>query len=155
MKPYFPASLTARYTVVNSSVIFLNWGIIALQCVLVSASQYCVSFYCTAKWISYTYTYILLFWISFPFRSPHSTQSSLCYTVGSHQLSILYTVLAFIVPITPSICGSGPQWVCIFTGGVCPEPRAPHPAWHFLASRETKHLVHLLKMQAHPDERQK
>ena len=32
-----------------------------------------------------------LFCISFPFRSPQSTeQSFLCYTVGSHQLSILY-----------------------------------------------------------------
>ena len=35
-----------------------------------------------------------LFWISFPFRSPQSIeQSSLCYTVGSHWLSILYIVL--------------------------------------------------------------
>ena len=35
-----------------------------------------------------------LFWISFPFRSPQSTeQSSLYYTVGSHQLSILYIVV--------------------------------------------------------------
>ena len=34
-----------------------------------------------------------LFWISFPFRSLQSIQqSSLCYTVGSHQLSILYIV---------------------------------------------------------------
>ena len=34
-----------------------------------------------------------LFWISFPFKSPQSDeQSSLCYTVGSHQLSILYIV---------------------------------------------------------------
>ena len=34
-----------------------------------------------------------LFWISFPFRSPQRTeQSSLCYTVGFHQLSILYIV---------------------------------------------------------------
>ena len=34
------------------------------------------------------------FWISLPFRSPQSTeQSSLRYTVGSHQLSILYIVL--------------------------------------------------------------
>ena len=33
-------------------------------------------------------------WISFPFRSPESTeQSSLCYTVCSHQLSVLYIVL--------------------------------------------------------------
>ena len=34
-----------------------------------------------------------LFWFSFPFRSPQSTeQSSLSYTVHSHQLSILYIV---------------------------------------------------------------
>lgn len=39
------------------------------------------------------------FWISFPFRSPRSTeQSSLRYSVGSHQLSILY--------ITVCICRS-------------------------------------------------
>ena len=32
-----------------------------------------------------------LFWISFPFRSPQSTeQSSLCCTAGSHQSSVLY-----------------------------------------------------------------
>ena len=35
-----------------------------------------------------------LFWISFPFSSPQSTeQSSLCYIVGSHQLSVLYIVV--------------------------------------------------------------
>ena len=35
-----------------------------------------------------------LFQTSFPFRSPQSTeQSSLCYTIGSHQLSILYIVV--------------------------------------------------------------
>ena len=34
-----------------------------------------------------------LFWISFPFRLPQSTEYSfLCYTVGSHLLSILYIV---------------------------------------------------------------
>ena len=49
MEPYFPASMAARYTVVNSSVIFLNGGIIVLQCVLVSALQYCVSFCCFNK----------------------------------------------------------------------------------------------------------
>ena len=33
-----------------------------------------------------------LFWISFPFRLPQRIQqSSLCYLVGSHQLSNLYT----------------------------------------------------------------
>ena len=45
------------------------------------------------------YVYIYpLFWISFPFRSPWSTeQSSLCYTAGSHQLYILYIVSIRIV----------------------------------------------------------
>ena len=35
-----------------------------------------------------------LFQISFPFRSPQNIeQRSLCYTVGSHQLSVLYIVV--------------------------------------------------------------
>ena len=48
-----------------------------------------------------------LFWISFPFRSPQSTeQSSLDYTVRSHQLSIFYTkvlvtqLFLFVTPWT-------------------------------------------------------
>ena len=67
------------------------WSIIVLKS--------CVHFYCTAKWISYTYTHIsLLLWISLPFRSPQSTeQSILCYTVGSHWLSILYILYAFYI----------------------------------------------------------
>ena len=39
----------------------------------------------------YIYTYPLFFWISLLFRSPRSIeQSSLCYNVGIHQLSILH-----------------------------------------------------------------
>ena len=38
------------------------------------ALQCCVSFYWTAKRISYTYTYIPSFWISFSLRSPQSTE---------------------------------------------------------------------------------
>ena len=45
---------------------------------------------------SYIYIYIYIsppFWTSFLFRSPRCIkQSSLCYTVCSHQLSILYIV---------------------------------------------------------------
>ena len=41
-----------------------------------------------------------LFWISFPFRSAQTIeQSSLCYTVGSHQLSILYIVSIVYIDI--------------------------------------------------------
>ena len=38
------------------------------------------------------YTHVApLSWISFPFRSPQSTEySSLCYSAGSHWLSVLY-----------------------------------------------------------------
>ena len=48
-----------------------------------------------------------LFWVSFPFRSPQSTeQSSLCHTVDSNQLSILYTVVYIYVnpnlPVHPT-----------------------------------------------------
>ena len=39
-------------------VFILHWSIVDLQC--------CVSFRCTAKWLSYTYTYIHCFSNSFP-----------------------------------------------------------------------------------------
>ena len=60
----------------------------------------------------------LPFWISFPFRSPKSTeQSSLSYTVGSHQLSISYTILYQQCiydnpnfPIHPTPSSTFPSW---------------------------------------------
>ena len=50
------------------------------------ALKYCITFYCTVKWISYMCTYSPSFF-GFPFhyRSPQSTEkSSLCYIIGSY-----------------------------------------------------------------------
>ena len=47
-----------------------------------------VSFYWTAKWVSSTYSHILSFFDSFPFRSPQSTDlSSLSYIVVDSWVS--------------------------------------------------------------------
>ena len=119
------------------------------------ASWYSVSFCSTAKWISYTYTYISPFW---DFISIQVTTKHLEFPVLYSRFSlVIHFIHSPSIHCTDhsSICGSGPQWACVFAGGVCPELRAPHPAWHFLAIRETKHLVHLLKMQAHSDKRWK
>ena len=49
------------------------------------------------------YTCISSFWISFPFRSPQSIeQSSLCYTICCHQLSLLYIVSIVYIPQSQS-----------------------------------------------------
>ena len=79
--------------------IHLYWSIIALQ--------WCVSFCCITKWISYTYTYILISppscvslpsSLSHPSRWPQSTKLiSLCYAAASHQLSILHLAV-YICP---------------------------------------------------------
>ena len=51
----------------------------------------------------------LLFWIYFPFRSPQSIeQSSLCYIVGSYQLSILYIVSIVYIYQSQSLNSSQP-----------------------------------------------
>ena len=77
----------------------LYWSIIALQ--------WCVSFCCITKWISYTYTHILISppscvslspSLSHPSRWTQSTELiSLCYVAASHELSILH----FVVYICP------------------------------------------------------
>ena len=54
------------------------------------------------------------FWISFSFRSPQSTeQSSLCYTVGSHEFSILYIVVYVCQSQSPSLNPHTPPLVSI------------------------------------------
>ena len=61
----------------------------------------------------------VLFGISFPFRSAQNIeQSSLCYTVGSHQLSILYIVYIYInanLPVFPiplfSLCFANNKFI--------------------------------------------
>ena len=52
------------------------------------------------------------FWISFPIRPTQSTEwSSPCYSVGSHQLSILYTAVCRQQSQSPSSsCISCPPW---------------------------------------------
>ena len=54
----------------------------------------CSRVLCVYISVIHIYIYPLFLWISFPFRLPQSVeQSSLCYTVGSHQLSVLYIVV--------------------------------------------------------------
>ena len=65
---WFPYSTTMVKKL--GTFFFLNWSLVSLQC--------CVSFYCTAKEIKYMCTKILSFWISFPFRSPQSTDRVPC-----------------------------------------------------------------------------
>ena len=64
---WFPRSLKKFY-----------WHLVALQS--------CVSFYCTAKWITFNQLYIYispLFWIRKSHLGYHQALSSLCHTVGS------------------------------------------------------------------------
>ena len=59
------------------------------------ALQYCTSLCYSISKMNQLYVYIHLsfFWISFSFKSLQSIeQSSPCFTVGSHQLSVLYIV---------------------------------------------------------------
>ena len=60
------------------------------------------------------YNIYLLFWISFPFRSLQSiNQSSLCYTVNSHQSSILYIIVYICQPYSPKSCQPLPRSISL------------------------------------------
>ena len=82
------------------------------------ASQYCVSFCCTAKQITHMHTHVPIYppsWASFPSslsqpsRSSQSTEPiSLCYAAASHQPTALHSVVyicrcySHFAPASPS-----------------------------------------------------
>ena len=79
----------------KNCLITFYWHLVPLHC--------CVSFCCTAKWISYMYTQIPVFWISFSFRSPHSTvEYPALYNRFSLFVYFIYSVNSVYVSILVS-----------------------------------------------------
>ena len=86
--------ISLQHGLLNFFLIDLYWSVIA--------SQYCVSFCCTTKWISHMHTHVPISppsWaslppsLSHPSRSSQSTELiSLCYVAASHQPTILHLV---------------------------------------------------------------
>ena len=73
----FPCMQSLKYQQAAWIFFFLKQGIYFLKINFywsIVALQFCVSFCCRAKWIRDTHTYIPFFWISFPFRSPQSSE---------------------------------------------------------------------------------
>ena len=67
----------------------------------------CVSFYCIAKQIIYTYTDIHPFKILFPYRPLQSIKkSSLCYTVGPYCVLVDHSCQTLCDPVDRSPPGS-------------------------------------------------
>ena len=72
--------LVSRYHFFLLKLIFY-WRIVALQC--------CVGFYCTARWISHTYTYVPSLWDFFPFHQRAWPGVPCARTVYSQSLPML------------------------------------------------------------------
>ena len=96
--------------------VLFNWNIVDLQC--------CVNFFCTAKWLSYTYIYILFYILFHYVLSREIRYNSLCCTVGPCCLSIPNVIVCIYQPQTPSptLPLSAPPWqpqVCSLCPWVC------------------------------------
>ena len=93
----FTVQLTFLKPQMVKLLIFKNWSLIYLHC--------CISFWCTANWFSYTYVNIF-FHILFHYGLLQDIEySSLCQTVETCYLSILYIVCYLsILYIVVCIC---------------------------------------------------
>ena len=97
------------FFLLSSLLSFFYWSIVDLQC--------CTNLCCTAKWLSYTHTYILFFFFFFYILfhyglSQEIGYSSLCSTVGPWCLSILNVILCIYQPQThrPTLSLPAPAW---------------------------------------------
>ena len=93
-------SSSLRYTHAHThhkTCILCNLFLFLVNCYCnIVALQYCVSFCWAAKWINYMYIYNPPFFRFLSHFGYHRALSLLCYTVSSHQLSILYIVECYV-----------------------------------------------------------
>ena len=90
------------------------------EALIIVAFPSCVSFCCTAKWISCTHTIQSLIF-GFPSHLSHhrALSSFLCYTVGFHWLSMLYIVAYTCRSQSPNPAYPSPSLLGIHTFVLC------------------------------------